>query len=551
MLSLHILRSAGELEARRAATQAARGEAVPELRAVPEETGSPPSHAQEALRSPGQPLDDRTRADLEPRFGHDFSRVRVHAEGSAARSASMLRARAYTFGQDIVFGPGRYEPASLSGRSLIAHELAHVVQQGKAGRAAVQLASELESLPEYERTKVQVLVEPLSEKMTEDVERAYQASTLPKLPPGMTIQFGASVAKSSQEGLKAVVGVLIDGAALPSNRSLALAISAAGEIHRFTRVERSSKLAEVVVVEKTGDLGAAPAKAPGTKPVWEVFPGSYSKAHGPLPQREARQMRDCLALGADLSACQAVVPEEVLREGEVEIRKVKIKRGPGWKLSDWAAVSAALEGLPATVLNRALHVTFQREAKKACSPEAEKTRTCYPESDAETSVVFGTITLFDQAFRVSTTRQGTSTQLQSTLIHEIGHLADQVFLGNALSEYLGAPEGSRDNQKLLDTRSLSGMGWVDNVVSAEGLRLNFRDPGGIPKEDSFRAAAIRDGLVLKDGKIKSGGITDYSQTGWFELFAESYMLYFADPDLFKAIRPNLFKYFAATWPQKK
>ncbi|HEX3130800.1 MAG TPA: DUF4157 domain-containing protein, partial [Thermoanaerobaculia bacterium] len=151
--------SAGEWEARRAAAQVARGEAVPELEAVPEEAGPLPSHAREALGSAGQPLDGRTRADFETRFGHDFGRVRVHADAGAARSAADLQARAYTFGEDIVLGSGRYQPGSSAGRSLIAHELAHVVQQGRAGRAALQLDSELESLPEDERKQVQVLVE--------------------------------------------------------------------------------------------------------------------------------------------------------------------------------------------------------------------------------------------------------------------------------------------------------------------------------------------------------------------------------------------------------
>jgi hypothetical protein len=66
---------------------------------------------------------------MEPRFGHDFSRVRVHADAKAAQSAQAVDALAYTVGSDIVFGPHQHAPDSSAGRELLAHELAHVVQQ--------------------------------------------------------------------------------------------------------------------------------------------------------------------------------------------------------------------------------------------------------------------------------------------------------------------------------------------------------------------------------------------------------------------------------------
>jgi hypothetical protein len=89
-----------------------------------------PGIVQEVLRSPGQPLDAATRAYFEPRFGRDFSKVRVHTDVRAAQSAEALAARAYTVGPDIVFGRERWAPASRPGRHLLAHELTHVVQQG-------------------------------------------------------------------------------------------------------------------------------------------------------------------------------------------------------------------------------------------------------------------------------------------------------------------------------------------------------------------------------------------------------------------------------------
>jgi hypothetical protein len=82
------------------------------------------------LRSPGQPLDAASRAYFEPRFGLDFSGVRIHSDARAAASAADVHSLAYTFGKNIVFRSGFYAPGTLEGRRLIAHELAHVVQQG-------------------------------------------------------------------------------------------------------------------------------------------------------------------------------------------------------------------------------------------------------------------------------------------------------------------------------------------------------------------------------------------------------------------------------------
>jgi hypothetical protein len=88
-----------------------------------------PPIVHDVLRSPGKPLDAATRAFMEPRFGHDFSKVRVHADGHAAESTRAVNALAYTVGNDVVFDTGHYRPETGSGRKLLTHELAHVVQQ--------------------------------------------------------------------------------------------------------------------------------------------------------------------------------------------------------------------------------------------------------------------------------------------------------------------------------------------------------------------------------------------------------------------------------------
>lgn len=88
-----------------------------------------PSIVHDVLSSPGQQLDDTTRAFMEPRFGRDFSHVRVHADSRAAESAGAVNARAYTVGRNVVFGAAQYSPGTSEGRRLLAHELTHVAQQ--------------------------------------------------------------------------------------------------------------------------------------------------------------------------------------------------------------------------------------------------------------------------------------------------------------------------------------------------------------------------------------------------------------------------------------
>jgi hypothetical protein len=97
---------------------------------APEAHDAAPPIVHGVLRSAGEQLAPEVRDFMEPRFGQDFSAVRVHTNGRAADAAAAVDARAFTVGRDIVFGAGEYAPHSHAGRRLLAHELTHVVQQG-------------------------------------------------------------------------------------------------------------------------------------------------------------------------------------------------------------------------------------------------------------------------------------------------------------------------------------------------------------------------------------------------------------------------------------
>jgi len=91
-----------------------------------------------SLKGGGQPLDSATRSFFEPRFGHDFSHVRVHTDSSSADTAKSINARAFTLGNHVVMGTGEYQPNIQSGQRLLGHELTHMIQQNSLANNLIQ-----------------------------------------------------------------------------------------------------------------------------------------------------------------------------------------------------------------------------------------------------------------------------------------------------------------------------------------------------------------------------------------------------------------------------
>ena len=128
--------------------------------AIPAVSPSVESHIH-SLRNGGQPLPESMRAFFEPRFGVDFSQVRVHTDSPGAISARALNARAFTLGRDIVFGAEEYKPTTATGKQLLAHELTHVVQQRYDAGLRLQFSRLLDykgrdqepAVSEFENTK--------------------------------------------------------------------------------------------------------------------------------------------------------------------------------------------------------------------------------------------------------------------------------------------------------------------------------------------------------------------------------------------------------------
>ena len=153
------------------------------------ESSEVPPIVHEVLRSPGQPLDPGTRTFMESRFGHDFSQVRVHTDGKAAKSAKAVNALAYTIGKDVVFGSDRYSLKNVEGKRLLAHELTHVVQQQNSQslkRDSLKIGAANDS---FERQANEVAHNITHSKPVQAISSLSQPSVQPDLaqPPGITI----------------------------------------------------------------------------------------------------------------------------------------------------------------------------------------------------------------------------------------------------------------------------------------------------------------------------------------------------------------------------
>ncbi|HEX5324588.1 MAG TPA: DUF4157 domain-containing protein [Capsulimonadaceae bacterium] len=117
-------------------------------------TASQPRNHPARTASSGKALDRHTQQEMSARFGHDFGHVRVHTDSKADKAAEAMEADAYTFGGDIVFGQGKYNPGSRQTEHLLAHELTHVVQQDRYGAGSTNMRSRRSDPSEREAESV-------------------------------------------------------------------------------------------------------------------------------------------------------------------------------------------------------------------------------------------------------------------------------------------------------------------------------------------------------------------------------------------------------------
>jgi Domain of unknown function (DUF4157) len=469
-LSRKITRSEGEGGLRKDSTELVKVTAS----AVPESV-------HEVLRSPGEPLDPSSRAYFEPRFGCDFSQVRVHADATAEQSARALHADAYTVAHNIVFGAGRLAASTPEGRRLLAHELTHVVQQSGANANRFGLSDRKPNVPGG----------------LGRVMRAPVASALGKLPDSdkQALQFDTGVSTMKTEnffGLK-------------------------GDIDLATNVDEDFDIQAPTIDALTDD------KVKGTlwkglrayaRSVFDLLPGKDGKAQstrlnlvhvdnldltkwgGPNTsfrftsrgKTTAGKINVKILIEALDQPAKPMADPSTQKATEALAAKYGLAHDPVFPDSVWNRILASLGKIPEALLMRIRDVTFDT------SPQQEGPK----KEAAEFSANFKDGKWLKRIILYKKLVTSKDREFAFTLAHEIGHAIDDAPKEGAAGP-VAKEEKVHDDKKFLDAA----------------------------KKDGGRAKAI----------------TDYAKTDDSEFFAECFGMYIQQPQTLQVLRPNIYSFF--------
>jgi hypothetical protein len=567
-----------------------------------EGAGSAPASVDRVLASSGRPLDPATRSFMEPRFGHDFSGVRVHTDGQAAESARDVYANAYTVGHNIVFDSGRFAPGTHEGRRLIAHELAHVLQQSIGPAKATQIQRQPAAKPAHhtleESDKSSIKAFGLRKWLTgiisdwRDTQARYVAATAATFHP--TEQLLTGILSASQSRL--TLGEAQISTALNGDPVL---------LKEF----RDSYLVMIsVVVPKFASLT-------GKRPS-EVFQAHHREIHElALPpstiDAQGAQLSDALP-AAERQRIQVSTTEFDL--GNIEaffvvsgnVRVTSVGDPVRFATNVPAGIRGGLENIA-----RELARGSNRPNAHPLPPNQTITLSLNLERFGGGNAAYR----FTYVEHPATTRGGQPTR--EFLVERVGTIGVEGLAANQVSqqqlrferhafvrdrtfssdaEYEAVLEGlsqigdasltpidglrfQRDRVyqirpiaagvydpithtiTLFDSafrntpsrvgRSGEGMAGaatftlrheIGHAIDQARTRLNPAPRGAVKASATpeFRLAAQQDGNVR---------ITTYADTNWVEFYAESFALYESDPTGLRRLRPNLFNYFARLFPR--
>ncbi|HEY4989380.1 MAG TPA: DUF4157 domain-containing protein, partial [Opitutaceae bacterium] len=570
-------------------------------------TAAPPG-VHEVLRAPGQPLDAATRAFMEPRFGHDFSRVRVHSGAAAESSARDVNALAYTVGHDIVFGAGQFAPRTHAGKGLLAHELAHVVQQSApAERGSTRIGENqgLNSVVPIRRNGSGRLARKTLTDLPEATRKALKISRTAPLQPdldgwvtayfnpqsgttrtaGVPVEFGVEITDANQQkGLGAIAAELLAVSSgntgpetwpLPTGSILDLTLDQrprGGDqaIYRFTHYAEGT--AEKVLIEKKNVLAVA-TPAGGTPAVVPPQTGAAQSFTGP-----------------------------------VTVGNVKVTIDAGFGNDRGKVIADAVQLLPDLIRAKIDGVTITYSGKGK-GPDGENGN-YDPMSD--------TVHLWGDLFDDSTRRVGSATNTAYQVVHELGHAIDlrpefkaQLARGKAEEKKKDLEHQLQFPKINVDTGDpLAGLdGHDDPATVAEKARLRT-EIANMEREITAQNAAMANAKSVAGGEVGtateslltdfgraltgdgvtavanaktrnkavdtantqadaankadptgpqrpirphekelSTGVSNYAATDLMEAFAENFSTYVLDEALLRALRPRTYAFFVSKFPK--
>jgi hypothetical protein len=465
-----------------------------------------PPLVQQAISAPGEPLERSTRSALEPQFGRDFSRVRVHTDAAADASARAVAAEAYTVGNHIAFAAGRYAPWTPAGMRLLTHELAHVAQQAAASGAGQawllqRQPTSFGGYPESERRTIRQSTVPATMVTAEfllqlfgTAAQAGGATTTHRFG-GQTI-FDPAIPAALHRGLQSTGAFLAHSTnVLPLGSTVTLVLDLtrfSGPVARyrfshFTHAEPRSPAARVLLIEQ---LGAAPA----------------------------------------------VIASRPVPTGPFTVGGHSFTARGGWSAVQFGRLVAVLERLPTVVLSEAAGTAFSLSG----TGTADEAGRYIAERDE--------IEIHTNAFPASPSTFGGADAGMRAITHEIGHLLDLRRLERAWRSFNAGGQTAQGRRTLKTTRSLSGTRW--RLPAGAGVNWEQVDVRTTVQRIDFREAAARDGI--RPGRTATdpltGAPTQYGDTDWQELFAETFSLHVNDPALLALVRPNLSHWFSREFP---
>ena len=228
----------------------------------------------QSRRGTGKPLPTSTRAFMEPRFGHDFSGVRIHNDSQAAGAANELNAQAFTTGQDIFFGSGHYEPHTTKGKLLLGHELTHTIQQQpKTARMRVQRRDLMNGSQPVTTSSTAPVQTPPSPTPTSEPATPVQT---PPTPTSTSAQAPPSSTPTSEPTASAQTPEV----AIPSTSSEAEVAPSPEVSEETTETAPAETAPESMPVESTGETGSASVELLMPEPPSELS----AEAQGRLEQ---------------------------------------------------------------------------------------------------------------------------------------------------------------------------------------------------------------------------------------------------------------------------
>ena len=536
-----------------------------------------PPIVHEVLRSQGQSLEPATRAFMEPRFGHDFSQVRVHTDAKAAESARELNASAYTVGSNIVFGAGQFLPETQTGRQLLSHELTHIVQQR---RLPVSVACGVSVPGDFHERQARAITDVLSGSIaglldSEPGPISYSLQRQPAPPPLQPLKYDHTVVHT---------GVLVGQTAANLRQLLKDKVNQ-GEIASFT-TKGGAGNAEIFLLSLLYSLAERTRWGTEADVViaidWPAKPGNLAPKGQVTVRIDSNGAASAELIAKGVPAVTHQTTAAALQTN-FKLASVTDDGTAPWSPADLNDVGEALTLLPPDDKAALEGVELIRVAEISGKPD-DAGQFDFPQpvaSGAESVNFHAKLRLATRAFTQDTLQffGGTGKTVPAsfqTILHEVGHavesqvyrskwrahaqaLADTKAAGNVQESDARKKERQEAEEKIKTTKNQSKKKSLQNKLDKFDLELALSENKATDKKAAETKlkekekevmgmdAAVQTQRLKKFLNLVNGNriapFTSYSQQGDKEFYAEAYSLWLVDPEFLQTNYRVVFDFF--------